>query len=204
MEKEKFLQPEPRKDIIKHLSKDAERYRGSTFPIFLSFTTDPYQPIEREFQITRQALEILTANNCAINILTKGGSLACRDFDILQQNPRNWFGVTLTYGYSHASEAFEPGAALPHYRIKSLKTAKYLGINTWVSLEPIMSPTMAMELIRATIDFTDLYKIGKLNHQPGMGPSGEELRAFLKEALELLEANGKRYYIKQDTRPFLK
>ena len=198
-----FGNPAPRKDILKRLEKDAKKYRGSETPVFLCFTCDPYQPCEDEYMITRQAIEILSENECAINILTKGGLRATRDFDLLKLNPLNWFGVTLTYASPQASDLFEPGAALPGDRIESLRLAKNSGLNTWISFEPIVSPLSVIGLIEYTKDFCDLYKIGKLNHCKGDGPSVTELRKYIKEAIETLDMYGKEYYIKEDTRPIL-
>jgi len=195
------MNPRPRKGILEQLAKDAKKYAGSKVPIFLSFTSDPYQPLEETEGLTRKAIEILTENGCAINVLTKGGLRAARDFLILQLNPLNWFGVTLTDSLSSSQE---PNAATPFDRITALYRAKHnYGLNTWISFEPILSPSAVLGMIRATMSYCDLYKIGKLNHRSDMGPTEAELRKFLKEAVELLESNGKEYYIKLDTRPFL-
>ena len=51
-------------------------------PINLGSNTDPYQPIEREYQITRQTLEVLLRYRHPVTIVTKG-SLILRDLDLL-------------------------------------------------------------------------------------------------------------------------
>lgn len=199
MSRDDFSKPIPRPGILKALEKDAKKYAGSRIPIFLCFTSDPYQIIENS--ITRTAMEILHEEWCGINILTKGGMRASGDFDILAANNDSWFGTTLTYSSFKQSKQHEPGAALPHNRILAIKTAKQKGINTWVSMEPVVSYKAAMSLIYNTLDFVDLYKIGKMNHRNGI--SARELSDFLKDVILLLESNGKDYYIKLDTRPFL-
>ena len=201
--KDSFSNPKPRKDILKRLEKDAKKYRGSKIPIFLCFTCDPYQPGDVFHTTTRKALEILTENECAINILTKGGPRATYDFDMLRSNSLNWFGTTLTYADRYSSNKYEPKAAYPLARIQAMERAKSEGINTWISFEPVLDPHAILGMIRRTLDFCDIYKIGKLNHHKSFCPSGEELKAFLLEAISLLERHGKRYYVKEDTRPFL-
>ncbi|WP_130911333.1 radical SAM protein, partial [Pseudomonas sp. Sample_9] len=53
-------------------------------PINLGSNTDPYQPIEREYQITRQTLEVLLRYRHPVTIVTKG-SLILRDLDLLTE-----------------------------------------------------------------------------------------------------------------------
>ena len=77
MKKEIFTkQPQPRREILKALEKDAMRFRGDEREILLSFTSDPYQHLEMELGITRQVIEILIANDLRFTILTKGGNRA--------------------------------------------------------------------------------------------------------------------------------
>ena len=201
MSREEFSTPNPREGILEQLARDAEKHAGSRTPILLSFTSDPYQPLEPDMDITRAALEILADNGCAINVLTKGGDRACRDFDILASDLGNWFGTTLTFFDGEDSCNEEPCAASPYNRIEAIEEAKRRGINTWVSLEPIVDGVDALSLIIETMPFVDLYKIGKMNHRKGI--SDEKLMDFLVDATTILKANNKDYYIKLDTRPFL-
>ncbi len=199
MNREEFSNPVPRHKILEQLKKDAKKHKGSRIPIFLSFTSDPYQPIENS--ITRAAINILYSNGCAINVLTKGGMRATSDFDILAANPDSWFGTTLTYWNEAKSKNHEPNAASPKDRICAIKEAKRAGIKTWVSMEPITSGEEAFELLYQSFEFVDLFKIGKMNHRKGI--SEKELRHFLSNATETLDRHDKDYYIKLDTKPYL-
>ena len=199
IDRKEFIKPVPRPGILEALAKDAKKYAGSRIPIFLCFTCDPYMP---EASITMQALHILHDNGCAINILTKGGTRACPDFDLLSVDQDSWFGTSLTYRMAGPSRRYEPRAAIPLDRIDAMKKAKEYGIKTWVSLEPIISRNDLLGLINMTIGFTDLYKIGKMNHRKGM--DNGDLSVALAEAVKILEAHGKDYYIKLDTRLYLR
>ena len=75
-----------RNKVLEKLAKDAEALneKGDKREILLSFETDIYQPLDEDKDITRQAIEILIKNNLKFTILTKGGTRAVRDFDLLE------------------------------------------------------------------------------------------------------------------------
>ena len=75
-------EPQPRKDVIELLEKDARilARKGDQHPIQLSFTCDPYQMIDEQYQLTRQALQVLLGYGLHVQILTKGGNRSIRDF----------------------------------------------------------------------------------------------------------------------------
>lgn len=157
----------PRANILDTLEKDIKRLTKKGIkkdPVLLSFTCDPYQSIDAEHQLTRQAIEILNSNEFPVRILTKAGKLAQRDFDLLSKNKLNEFGVTLTFTDRNKSVKWEPHAALPQERIDNLKAAKEKGIFTWASIEPIIIPEQSYDLIDLTHQFTDFYGVGKLNY----------------------------------------
>ncbi|MDD5048404.1 MAG: hypothetical protein PHH09_05680, partial [Methanoregulaceae archaeon] len=87
--REDFHHPTVRKNVMQkfwHDAKELERI-GETRFILLSFTTDPYQKLDEDVQLTRQAIKILHSCNLKVSILTKGGSRSERDFDLLSANP---------------------------------------------------------------------------------------------------------------------
>jgi len=194
-----FTSPEyirPRPNVIEQLKKDAIKFRGTDKNVLLSFTTDPYQPINDILGITRNALMILAKNNIPVTILTKGGLRACKDFRILTQNPKNAFSVTLTTDDKKESLMWEPGAASPLERIQSLRTANIEGIKTWISFEPVFNPDAVIRLIKQTHTFVDLYKVGKLNYHP----KAKEIdwQKFLFRVEAELDKYQKERYIKKD------
>ncbi len=200
VDRDSFNNPIPRKDVLKYLDLDAESYFQDPRPILLCFSCDPYQPLETTWEITRRAIGILNKNECTIAILTKGGERAVRDFDLLSENPKNTFGTSLTFFDDELSKKYEPGAALPGDRISAIKKAHDLGIETWVSLEPLTLESP--RLIQETYGFVDRYKIGKMNHWPE--PWGPNLWEILDECIEILREKNKTFYIKKDTRAFCK
>lgn len=203
-DKEIFKQARPRPGVINDLEKQAMKDAGDPRPVLLSFTSDPYQPIEEELYLTRTAILMLQQANRPVRILTKGGFRATKDFWLLKkEKPSPWgvFGATLTFLSHPKSQKVEPYAALPHERVLALAEAHHEGISTWVSLEPLLDMDEAIGLIHATASFVDHYMIGKCNHVK-MGPDEDTLRAGLTRIIEVLRTYEKAFYIKEDTRPF--
>lgn len=193
--------PKPRKDILEKLERNCRKIQGKDMPrVLFCFTTDPYQPIEMIHKITRQAIQTLHKHGLPVQILTKGGLRAARDFDLL--TPKDAYAATLTLLDDEQSLKWEPKAALPYNRIDSLRAAHEMGIPTWASLEPVIDPEQSLEIIRQTHEFIDLYKVGKLNYRPEA--KEVDWAKFAREVVELLDSLGKRYYIKKDLQVFLK
>lgn len=189
-----FAVVEPRKGIVEALKKQIEREKISGKLIHLCFTCDPY-PADVDTSVTREVIKAVKESGNHVQILTKGGLRAERDFDLLDGN--DWFGVTHS-GYTN-KEFFEgtsrePNADLPKYRIFSLDKAKKLGIKTWVSIEPVFNADDIYDFI--TNMHVDKYKIGKLNYAPSDINWGE----FGRECERLCKLHNRNYYIKEDLR----
>ncbi len=197
--RERFAQAEPRKDFITQLQRDLRRMMPGTTHVQLCFTCDPYQPIDRTHELTRATIRELKAHGWLVSILTKGGTAACRDFDLL--TPDDKFGTTLTFTSDRDSLAWEPHAALPGDRIEAIRRARDLGIPTWVSLEPVIDPRQTLDLIDLTHELVDEFKVGKLNYHPLAKET--DWAGFARDAVAKLEALGKRYYIKKDLMVYL-
>jgi len=186
----------PRPNVLAELAKDAKKMRGDKRRILMSFTSDPYQPSEKEFEVTRQAMQILADNDMRPQVLTKAGEWAVkRDAGVLKATGCVW-AATLTFDDDAKSIEWEPNAALPGDRINALERAHDAGLETWVSLEPVLDPDAAIRLIYATHKFVDLYKVGKLNHHPHADTI--DWADFLRRAEAALDDLGKARYIKVD------
>jgi len=186
--------PEPRVDLVE-LDKEAQKLSGTTKRILLSFMSDPYPLIDADIRYTRKVIETLKRYDLPIMVLTKAGTQAVYDFDLY--TPGDVFSATLTTYDSTITPSREPGAAPPYRRYEAMKIAKrdYPHIETHVSVEPVIDPDEAMEVVRHTHEHTDVYKVGPLNH---FGRPQFDLRNFGAKFVELMNALGKRYYIKTD------
>ena len=194
----KFLQPYPRKDALSLLEKDCEELQRAKDKrnILMSFTTDPYQPLDHSLELTRKAIEIFIEYSRPFDILTKGGIQSMRDFDLLASRPDLChYATTLTCCLPETEKEWEPNAASWGERVEALREAKRWGIPTWASIEPIIDPGQSIYLIRETLPYVDEYKIGKMNHLESTFPL-EQLWSFVKETKELLDSYGKKYMFK--------
>jgi len=153
----------PRKDIVSKVRADAEelKKKKESKQILLSFTSDPYPPYEREANITGQIVGILNDYNLNFTVLTKNGKLAERDFDKI-----NNFGETIIFTSETMRMKWERNAPPIRERMDAMKIASEMGIETWVSLEPVIDPEEALNVIRMLGDHVGKWKIGKLNHYP--------------------------------------
>lgn len=199
--REDFCNATVRVDVMKKFRKDVLELEkaGETRPILLSFTTDPYQPLDAEEELTRKAIRMLHNHGLKVTILTKGGKLSERDFDLLSANPDlSSYGITLVFTDEAMREEIEPGAAPTKERIESLKKAHGMGIPTFVSLEPVWDPVQTLEIIDLTHEFVDLFKVGKLNYNKHH--KNIDWLQFREDVINKLEKYGNTYYIKQSLR----
>ena len=190
-------QVEPRPGIIEALRKDARRFRGTDKPVLMSFTGDPYCRADVKHQLTRKALEILLENRIPVSILTKGGTRVLRDLDIIEKFGRHiQVGATLTFHDYHLERIYEPGASDYMDRLRMLYKLHGQGIRTWVSFEPVCIPKQSLALMEFAAPVIDFYKVGKLNHGD-YGFLPVDWREFTKQAVDMLRAEKKPFYIKK-------
>ena len=104
--------------------------------ILFSSVTDPYQPIESKYKLTRKLLEIVFRRQFPVVILTKS-NLVLRDIDIFRKFNDIEIGLTVTTISERISKIFEPHAPSPMMRINALsKLSKEF--DTYLFLGPIM------------------------------------------------------------------
>jgi len=195
-----FTKQSVRKDVLWQLRREAPNFAGTDERVLLCFSCDPYQPLDTKEHVTREVIKILKANDIPFQVLTKGGLRAVCDFDLY--GPTDAFATTLTFLDGSKSQEFEPLAASPRHRILAIETAKKNGIQTWVSLEPVIDPEQSLEIIRQTHHIVDHYKIGKVNHSDNDLPAGQ-WRKFGIEAIRLCREYETDYYIKNDLAKYL-
>jgi hypothetical protein len=198
--------PYPRKDAIKLLKLDATELAatGDTREILMSFTTDPYQPIERDYHLTSTAIGILQNYELHFTILTKAGIPSLFDLEKLREHPDLFrYGTTLTLNREEDLRVWEPFAASTHDRIIALKKMHDSGIRTWVSLEPLIDPEQTLFLITVTHPYVDEYRLGALNHSEKKY-SDEDMINFVNQAYTLLKFYKKKFIFKKDLQPYFR
>jgi len=141
-----FVKPEAPELLERELS--APNYQPRT--IAIGTNTDPYQPIERRYRIMRRILDVLSAANHPVGIVTKS-ALVLRDIDILSpMAERNLAKVALSVTTLDAKLArtMEPRAATPSRRLETLRQLSAAGIPTAVLVAPIIPAINDSEIER--------------------------------------------------------
>lgn len=117
-------------------------------PIALGTNTDPYQPIERDWQVTRGIIQLLRDCRHPLTIVTKS-SLVERDIDLLADmagaNLVQVF-VSVTTLDSNLARKLEPRATAPHRRVECLRRLTAAGIPTGVMFAPVIPALNETEL----------------------------------------------------------
>jgi DNA repair photolyase len=139
-----FAKPEAPRLLADELSKPG--YRPAL--LAMGTNTDPYQPIEREMKITRGVLEVLSAFNHPVGIVTKS-ALVLRDLDILAPMARKGLaGVTISVTTLDRDLArkLEPRAATPSRRLATIRHLAEAGIPVGVLAAPMIPALNDMEM----------------------------------------------------------
>jgi len=105
-------------------------------PVMLSDCTDPYQPLEKDYQITRRCIEVLAKQGFPLLIVTKS-NMVVRDLDIFRQTP-TVVAVTITTPKEEIAHLIEPYAPPPEKRLSALQKIVENGIPAVARIDPIL------------------------------------------------------------------
>jgi DNA repair photolyase len=132
------------------LTKEVRKKRRGR--VWISGVCDAYQPLERNYRLTRQCLEILVEHGWPVTVQTKS-PLVLRDMDILKRAADVEVGFTITTADDRVRKAFEPGAPPIAERIDALGTLHAGGIRTFVMTAPLLPRAEGLaEVLRGTVD----------------------------------------------------
>lgn len=191
----------PRARVLELFEKDAAQLRGNAGRVLFCFLSDPYQPLERTERLTRQALQLVKKYRLKSQILTKGSAELIQEDMGLIKDVGSQLGLTLCFTDDALRQEWEPHASTVTDRLTVLKNASKEGVFTWVSLEPVIDPDQALDVIRQAHPYVNYWKIGKLNHNKAV-ESSVDWRKFLIDVEALLKQVGAKYLIKKDLYKF--
>lgn len=135
--------------------------------VLLGSVTDPYQPAEKQYRITRRVLEVLVPHSLTVSILTKS-DLILRDIDLIGRLQDCEVGLSITSADDAVGRAFEPGASPPAKRIETLKELHAKGITTYAFIGPILPGlTRLDEILDAVVGHVDFVVAEALNTRCG-------------------------------------
>jgi len=142
------------------LRAELRHARDKGLPIALGTATDPYQPAEKQFEITRRMLEVMTEFEGLDFSITTKSVLILRDLDLLRAiSARHRFGVhmTVTTTDDRLARLLEPKAPPPGKRLEAVAALSAAGIYVGVNAMPILpgltdSPPSLDRLARAAAE----------------------------------------------------
>ena len=117
-------------------------------PLAMGTNTDPYQPIEAQWQITRQCIEVLAEARHPLVITTKSNRIL-RDLDLLRDMARDDLvavAISVTSLSSDISRTLEPRAPHPEKRLAAVRKLSQAGVKTYVNIAPVVPAITDHEL----------------------------------------------------------
>ncbi|TRC92055.1 PA0069 family radical SAM protein [Mesorhizobium sp. WSM4303] len=141
-----FAKPDAARLLDKELSKDG--YQPRT--IAIGTNTDPYQPIEKQYRIMREILEVLEARGHPVGIVTKS-HLVTRDIDILSRMAERGLAkvaLSVTTMDRMLARTMEPRASTPTKRLEAIRMLSDAGIPASVMVAPIIPGLTDQEMER--------------------------------------------------------
>ncbi|RWP09113.1 PA0069 family radical SAM protein [Mesorhizobium sp.] len=141
-----FAKPDAARLLDKELSKDG--YQPRT--IAIGTNTDPYQPIEKQYRIMREILEVLEARGHPVGIVTKS-ALVTRDLDILSRMAERGLAkvaLSVTTLNRMLARTMEPRASTPTKRLEAIRQLSDAGIPASVMVAPIIPGLTDQEMER--------------------------------------------------------
>lgn len=102
-----------------------------------SFATDPYLPIEAEYRLTRQCLEVCAEFRVPVAIVTKS-PLVTRDIDLLKSLSKPSVFFSLPFLTKEKSNPFEPYTPVPEARFRAMRELSDAGITTGIGIAPVI------------------------------------------------------------------
>ena len=121
--------------------------------VLIGTVTDPYQPLEKKYRITRGCLEALLGSSLSLNVLTRS-PLAARDIDLFKKLHDIEIGLSITTDSEETKRLFEPNSPSILSRIEALKKIHDAGINTYVFIGPMLplNPEKVVDMITGAAD----------------------------------------------------
>ena len=143
-------------NVAEVLARELARPSWSGEQIAIGAATDPYQPAEGRYRLTRACIEVLGRARSPFGLITRG-PLIVRDVDVLQEAARRT-AVSVMFSVPTLDpdvwRKTEPGTAPPRQRLRALSTLVDAGIKASVGMAPILPglsdrPEQLAEVVKA-------------------------------------------------------
>jgi DNA repair photolyase len=139
----------------------AELKKKTVGRVWISGTCDPYQPLEKKYELTNKCLEVLSKQAWPITVQTKS-PLVNRDVELLRRINNVEVGFTITTADDDVRRIFEPGSPPISERIETLMKLHSAGIRTFAMIAPLLPKAEGLvPLLRKAVDYV---LIDKMNY----------------------------------------
>jgi DNA repair photolyase len=127
-------------NLVDVLRRELDKPSWQREQVAVGTATDPYQPIEGHYKLTRRSIEALLAGRTPIGLVTKG-PMVVRDRDVLAELGRKC-GCTVYMSVPTVDEdawrSLEPGTAHPLQRLRAVRQLREAGVNAGVLMMPVV------------------------------------------------------------------
>jgi len=105
--------------------------------VWISGVCDPYQPVERKYELTKRCLEILSKQGWPVTVQTKS-SLVLRDIELLKAFRYIEVGLSITTAEENIRRIFEPDSPMIIERVETLEKLHSAGVKTYAMIAPML------------------------------------------------------------------
>jgi DNA repair photolyase len=181
------------------LRSELDRPSWTREQVALGTATDPYQPIEGHYKLTRRVLEALIAGRTPVGIVTKGPMIV-RDKELLAELTRV-AGCTVCVSVPTVDEtawsALEPGTAHPLQRLRAVRVLREAGVRAGVLMMPVVpgfttQPSKLDATIRAIADHDAAFLGANVMYLKG-GTKDHFMGFLAQEFPHMVEGYGRLY-----------
>lgn len=151
--------------------------------VWLSSVTDPYQPAEERYELTKRCLQVLKGASWPVLIQTRS-TLVVRDAELISGFERADVGFSVSTLNEEHRRIFEPGSAPSRERFRAMRALSDRGIRTWLFLGPVLPGITAEDVSEivalAANSGAKALQFDRLRFRPGVW---ERLSKAIPEAL---------------------
>jgi DNA repair photolyase len=186
-------------NLVEILRRELDKPTWTREQVAVGTATDPYQPIEGHYKLTRGSLEAFLAGRTPVGLVTKG-PMVVRDADLLAEIGRQ-VGCTVCISVPTVDEdawrALEPGTAHPLQRLRAVRTLRDAGVNAGVLMAPVVpgftsQPSKLEATIKAIADHGAAFMGANVMHLKG-GTKDHFMGFLASEFPEMAAGYGRLY-----------